>query len=52
MAKKIVDVQKRKLRWVRKESDLIFCISESTKKDAMGILGIEENKLKVIYPGI
>lgn len=50
--KKIVEVQKRKLRWVKKESDLIFCISEATKKDAMGILGIEEKRLKVIYPGV
>jgi len=50
-AKKIVAVQKRKLKWVKKESDVVFCISEATKKDAMGILGIEEDKLKVIYPG-
>lgn len=51
-AKKIVDVQKRKLGWVKKESALIFCISEATKKDAMEILGLEANKLKVIYPGV
>ncbi len=50
--KQIVETQKRKLKWVKKESDLIFCISEATKKDAMKILGIEEEKLKVIYPGI
>jgi len=50
--KKIVETQKRKLHWVRKESDLIFCISKATKKDAIEILGIEEKKLKVIYPGI
>lgn len=50
--KRIVETQKRKLNWVKKESDLIFCISESTKKDAMDILGIEEKRLKVIYPGI
>jgi glycosyltransferase involved in cell wall biosynthesis len=49
---KIVSVQKRKLMWVKKESDIIFCISEATKKDAMEILGIEEKRLKVIYPGI
>lgn len=49
---KIITTQKRKLKWVKKESDIIFCISESTKKDAMEILGIEENRLKVIYPGI
>jgi len=29
-----------------------FCISEATKKDAMEILGIDKEKLKVIYPGI
>jgi glycosyltransferase involved in cell wall biosynthesis len=50
--RKIVEVQKRKLNWVKKESDMIFCISESTKKDAMEILGIENKRLKVIYPGI
>lgn len=51
-AKKIVKVQKRKLKWVKKESDIIFCISESTKKDAEAILGLDSNKVKVIYPGI
>ena len=50
--KKIIATQKRKLKWVRKESDIIFCISEATKKDAMEILGIEEKRLKVIYPGV
>jgi len=50
--KKIVETQKRKLAWVKKESDMIFCISEATKKDAMEILGIEEKRLKVIYTGI
>lgn len=51
-SKKIVEVQKRKLEWVKKESDIVFCISETTKKDAMRILKIPESKLKVIYPGI
>ncbi len=50
--KKIVDVQKRKLNWVKKESSVILCISEATKKDAMEILGIEERRLRVIYPGV
>jgi len=49
---KIVQTQKRKLAWVKKESNIIFCISEATKKDAMEILGINKEKLKVIYPGI
>ncbi len=51
-AQKIVDVQKRKLYWTKKECDKIVCISEATKKDAMEILGIDSNKLQVIYPGI
>jgi glycosyltransferase involved in cell wall biosynthesis len=50
--KKIIQTQKRKLKWVKKESDIVFCISEATKKDAMEILGIDKEKLKVIYPGI
>lgn len=50
--KKIIETQKRKLKWVKKECGIIFCISESTKQDAIDILGIEEKKLKVIYPGI
>jgi hypothetical protein len=48
----IIDTQKRKLKWVKKESKMILCISESTKKDAEKILGIETNRLRVIYPGI
>jgi glycosyltransferase involved in cell wall biosynthesis len=49
---KIVSVQKRKLDWVKKESDIVFCISESSKKDAVEILGLDPDKVKVIYPGI
>jgi hypothetical protein len=48
----IVRVQKKKLAWVKKESEIIFCISESTKNDAYNILGIDSTKLKVIYPGL
>jgi len=50
--RKIVEVQKRKLKWVKKESEIIFCISESTKRDAIEILKIEDKRLEVIYPGI
>lgn len=49
---KIINVQKKKLSWVKKESDLIFCISDSTKNDAGKLLNIEKSKLKVIYPGL
>lgn len=51
-ASKIVKTQKRKLKWAKKESSMFFCISESSKKDARELLGIEENRLKVIYPGV
>lgn len=49
---KIITTQKRKLKWVKKESDIVFCISESTKDDVSNILNIPSNKLKVVYPGI
>jgi hypothetical protein len=49
---KIVDTQKRKLQWIKKESDMVFCISKSTAKDAEEILGIPKDKLEIIYPGI
>ncbi len=48
----IVASQKRKLKWVKKESDVIFTISQSSKKDIEKILGIDSSKIKVIYPGI
>ena len=51
-AKLIVDTQKRRLSWVKRECDLIFCISESTKKDAHDLLNIADKKLFVIYPGV
>ena len=47
----IVEVQKRKLQWVKKESQRILCISKSTADDASNILGIDKNKLSVVYPG-
>jgi hypothetical protein len=50
-AEKIVEVQKRKLQWVKKESSKILCISESTAKDAEDILGVDKSKLSVVYPG-
>jgi glycosyltransferase involved in cell wall biosynthesis len=45
----IVENQKRKLHFVKHYSDLVIAVSETTKKDAMEILGIPEKKIKVIY---
>lgn len=47
----IVANQKRRLGWVKKECDLIICDSRAAKKDAMEILKIGEERLRVIYPG-
>ena len=52
MDKKIITTQKRKLRWVKNECDLVLCISEATKKDAIEILHIPQERLKVVYPGM
>lgn len=51
-ASRIVQTQKRKLKWVKKESDLVFAISESTKRDIEEILKIDKDKIRVIYPSI
>ncbi|HVZ67769.1 MAG TPA: glycosyltransferase [Patescibacteria group bacterium] len=51
-AEKIIKTQKAKLSWVKKESDFVFCISDSTKEDAKEILGINPDKIRVIYPGV
>ncbi|HSD98655.1 MAG TPA: glycosyltransferase [Patescibacteria group bacterium] len=51
-SQKIIAVQKKKLAWVKKEVDKILCISKATKKDAEEILGIPDQKLTVVYPGL
>ena len=50
--KKIIRTQKRKLKWVKKESGAVLTISESSKKDIVEILKIPKDKIYVIYPGI
>lgn len=47
----IKEVQERKLKWVKKETDIVLTISESTKRDVIDILKIPKEKIKVIYPG-
>jgi len=48
---KIVATHKRRMKWVKKECDLIICDSEATKKHVIRILGIPEKRLKVVYLG-
>lgn len=52
LPKSIIDVQKRRLNWVKKEVDLIITDSESTKKDLIELLNIPAEKIKVIYPAM
>lgn len=48
----IVTNQRRKLKWVKKESDLIIVDSQSTADDVAKILNIEKDRLRVIYLGV
>ena len=50
-AKKIIDVQKRRLARVKQECKAILCDSEATKKDIVELMGLPENKLYTVYPG-
>lgn len=49
---KIIATQKKKLSWVKKESSLVICDSETTRQDAINILNLPENNLRVIFPGV
>lgn len=50
-AKVIIDVQKRRLAWVKRECEAILCDSEATKMDVDELLRIPKEKLFVVYPG-
>lgn len=43
---------KQDLDYSIQRSDCIITISESTKKDLIEVLGIEENKIEIVYPGV
>jgi glycosyltransferase involved in cell wall biosynthesis len=45
----IVKNQKRKLHFVKQETDQIIAVSETTKRDLNEIVGIPEKKIKVVY---
>lgn len=46
---KIKKVMERRLAWVKKEVDKVIAVSQATKKDALEILGLPEEKIKVVY---
>lgn len=47
----IVEVQRRRLNWVKRDCDAVICDSEATKRDVIKLIGFESNRLKVIYLG-
>ena len=49
---KIVSVHQRRLKWVKKEIDMIIAVSQATKKDIVELLAIPEEKIKVIYEAV
>lgn len=48
----IVETQKRRLRWVKKECDKVLADSDSTKKELIDNLQFNQEKIAVVYPGI
>jgi glycosyltransferase involved in cell wall biosynthesis len=44
-----VEAQTHRLRWVRREADIILADSMATKRDIIELLGIPEEKIKVVY---
>ena len=49
---KIISTHKRRMRWVKKEAEEIIAISQSTKRDLVNIVGINEKKITIVYPGL
>ncbi len=48
----IVETQKKRLYWVKKECDLVVCDSFATREDLERFLHFDSQKLEVVYPGI
>ncbi|OGG24675.1 hypothetical protein A3A59_04365, partial [Candidatus Gottesmanbacteria bacterium RIFCSPLOWO2_01_FULL_42_10] len=52
LPKRIVETQKQKLAWVKKETDLVIAVSTRTKEDIIQYLQIPQAKIHVVYQGI
>lgn len=48
----IIAIQKEKIRWVKRETDMIIADSSATKEDIIKLLHFDHKKIEVIYPGI
>ncbi len=49
---KIIKTQNKRFRLIKNESRIILADSNATKKDLIEIGGIEQERIKVIYPGV
>ena len=49
---KILKTQKKRLRWISKESSLVFADSETTKKDIRRYLPELKAPVQTVYPGV
>lgn len=49
---KIIENQKRRLYWVKREVDLVLADSYATKNDLVQILHFKPDKIEVVYPGV
>lgn len=50
--KKILKTHAKRLKWVKKDSKIIFADSQATKKDLMNLLNIDSQRIFVNYPGV
>lgn len=48
----VLAVHKRKYAWVKKEGVKVIAVSESTKKDALAVLGLPEQQIEVVYEAV
>ena len=52
VTKKILNVQKKRLHWIKDESRVIFADSQSTKNDLINLLQTSKDKITLNYPGV
>lgn len=50
--KRTIRAQTNRLKWVKKECQIVIADSQATKKDLIDLLGFDEKKIKVIYLGV
>ncbi len=49
---KVLAVQKRRLKWVRREANAVIAVSEATKREIIELLGIPKEKIFVIHEAL